>query len=215
MEYSFPFSTCEQPFVFHGIPVQRVSTLLNILSSLVLSILAFQSKSASVMMAILFFSVFECWHAFSHAVHMPGHIQAVVIHLLNYGVVFSTMVALHALIRLPLRKEWGILILAFSMEFIIYILRRKDQYSVVGGTALFVIMWVLVCPYIPPRLYGLLALAATLFIIGVICFFVEHYFCERLMRWKQLPYHALVEVVTMMFLITVAIILIRWQNKIE
>lgn len=80
--YNFPFDTCEKPYE-DGI-TQPYSVAIN--SIVCIMIFYFLCKSQSFQSFLLLFSIlcFELFHVFSHTIHIKGHIQTNIIHILAY-----------------------------------------------------------------------------------------------------------------------------------
>ena len=208
MDFVFPFSTCEN---VNSSGMQPVSALVNIMTTLILVVCIFISNKMPVKIALGSFAMFEAFHAFSHIKHIPGAIQTNIVHVLGYLMSFAT---LYAILALGGKRSHGmaqssILILMGLVALDLYVwIFVKGIYTIFTGLAIFASVVVLNHDILPRLLKrGLpFLLAGLLIIFGL--FVNEHYNCERMMRYKEFPYHIAVEIMGLVLFTALAIMLL-------
>lgn len=199
-QYIFPFTTCEKPTA--GFIAQPVSTAINLLTCIGLLVLLFTSTGqihVSVVSLIISLFAFEMWHAFSHMRHIEGRLQSHVIHALTYLITLTTLLVIHAT-----TGSVHLSLVAVAVAIDIAVLMSGDKnaaLSVVSGVIVFVTAILGNIEVFPPEYMQILV---TLIILGVSAFILEYYFCHVAMNVAVLPYHALVEIITMAFILIFA-----------
>ena len=194
-KYIFPFSTCEKVDIASWV-AQPWSAFVNALSTIILLAMMFIARSPVVKLAILSYAMFEAWHTFSHMVHIPGESQTLVVHILGYVMTFTTLAAIITLSGSGMPPLW------FLLGLVVIIVTDIALFIWVGGlpiiiSGLAVFAFIILANYkiLPAHFYYLL----PYFIVGLavlIALFVnESYNCRWMMEARQLPYHAIVEVV--------------------
>jgi len=192
MEYTFPFSTCEQT---SAVIAQPVSVALNILSIGILLFFLSQSQNLEASILIGLFLLFELVHTWSHIRHVPGNVQVMVIHLLAYALIVGYIQMFYCrfgIVRPALAVLVGGLLV---LDVIFFLSRRSVIYYFTTMSLAFFLIFFMYYPMLPRALQSLVVqiLVAIVIVIGLIL--NERYNCRRMMRLKILPYHALVEFV--------------------
>lgn len=199
--YTFPFNTCEIPSPVSGI-AQPWSFAINLLSTIILGGLATYFQNV----AILSYCVFELFHTFSHAVHLPGRTQHFVAHFLGYVIALSTWWELRRKTGKDVPQEL-LLFLIVVMLFDLYVLFFVGGvWTIFFGLLLLTLIFITYLDSMPPisqRLLGFL-------IIGVLILFIlflnESYNCQKMLKKKKLPYHALIEILGLILFIGLSIL---------
>lgn len=93
MNYTFPFSTCEKANT-SGL-AQPYSLFVNVLSLFVIVYFLCQTKNVYAFLLIFSLLVFELVHTFSHAIHIPSHLQVNIIHSTAYVINFLYLLTLY------------------------------------------------------------------------------------------------------------------------
>jgi hypothetical protein len=214
MNYTFPFSTCESRVTIKGHPSQPFSALINFVSVCILFGLCFVKRKPVILpLTIASYMVLEAWHGYSHAIHIKNtDLQFIIIHCINYLAVFMTMLCVQLLTKKNMWIEWLILVAAFITELVFFIKRKKDQYSVIGGTLLFLLVGILSFRHLPKNSQKFAISAGIIFIIGIVFFVLEFLYCQSWMKKFEFPYHIIIELLTMVFLILVSLTLIKIKN---
>jgi hypothetical protein len=195
MEYNFPFTTCEKPQL-GSIVAQPVSAAINLVTCVCLvAILVFLAKTPFDVLLIISLILFELWHAFSHIRHIPGNIQASVIHGLVYLISALTLLVIY---NVTGTVAIGFVIIAIIIDIIILFCIQNRKIAVISGVFVFAAVLIANIHVFPPLyirvLFGLLC-------IGIIVFLLEHHYCEKAMNVVTLPYHAFVEMVVLTFIL--------------
>lgn len=218
--WSFPFSTCEKPVRAPWGKSQPVSGTINMISTVVLLCLAFLPRSIPFLTRIVIFgfALLEGAHSYSHFKLIKGKFQFRFIHIINYFIVFAAMLNLQFVVckkRKILFLQWFILFTAFLLEFYFFLCGKEKniKHTVVGGTLLFLLVLCFYLPYIPTRLYPLGFVAICVLSIGIINFYLETVNCKKWMETVVLPYHATIEILTMIFLLLVSSLFIGLTKK--
>jgi hypothetical protein len=199
MTYNFPFTTCEKNS--GGFVAQPVSTAINLVACMCLVGILFLAKTPFDTLLIISLILFEIWHAFSHVRHIPGNIQATVIHGLVYLISALTLLVIY---NVTGSVAIGFVIIAVIIDIII-IFCKKRKMAVISGVFVFAAVLIANIHVFPPLyssvLFGLLC-------IGIIVFLLEHHYCEKAMNVLILPYHALVEMVVLTFILIFAYMMV-------
>lgn len=180
---TFPFETCEA--VSSGI-AQPVSASINAVSCAVVFYYFVKNKSVLLLAVLLF----QAFHAFSHAVHLPGATQTNVAHALAYLVNAALFYVGHRRTGLyPSSFILGIVVSDLHAFFTLPLF-----YYVVTQAALFLS---LAAFYVP--LLAVKPLAATAAVI-LLLVLNEKLNCERMLAaYPSVPFHALVEIAGLVF----------------
>ena len=199
MSYSFPFTTCEKNS--GGFVAQPVSTAINLVACMCLVAILFLAKTPFDVLLIISLILFELWHAFSHMRHIPGNIQTTVIHGLVYLISALTLLVIYTVTG---SVAIGFVVIAVIIDIII-LFCKKSKMSVISGVFVFAAVLIANVHVFPPFytyiLFGLIC-------IGIIAFLLEHHYCEKAMKVVVLPYHALVEMVVLTFILIFAYMMV-------
>jgi len=189
--YTFPFDTCEVP-QRDVLVAQPVSSLLVLLSVAVLTSALLRAKSFPVRGLIASFLAFEVFHFLSHAVHVPGKSQVLVIHVLAYVV---NAFYFYALWRFTRRAPSNFLVALVCGLVVV------DVYAVLSLPFMYyfstqVLLFVLLSFYYSKEVVVLQECAVPL-VSGVAVLTLllhnETVNCTTMLRFGRFPYHALVE----------------------
>jgi len=209
MYYQFPRTTCEMPQ--SGVIKQPVSSAINMLTVFGLVVLLIVRKYdwASGIL-VLSLVLFELWHTLSHAIHMKNNIQAIGIHTMAYIIAICIGLLIFARTgSISLYFVW----FAVFMDILVISLRKKigNHWSVITG--IIIIGTLLVENYnkFPNSIQEMFPYFALMFVLGVICFLLETFYCQAAMNKKQLPYHAIVEIIVLVFTLTFANAVLMWK----
>lgn len=209
--FVFPFTTCE--CVSEGGVAQPHSAVVNMITCLTLLGFMFIAKTRPVQILLGTYALFEAWHAFSHIKHIAGNVQTNVVHVLGYIMSFATLYAIIHLSKGTLSTlVLAIICLAILLDIYVWIY-VKSVWTVFTGLLVFAVVVFgnydklpqsfKVC--IPYLIVGLLLLFGL--------FINETYNCERMMRYKVLPYHVLIEILGFILFITIAVLFLKWEQE--
>ena len=192
MEYTFPFSTCERPNV-DGI-AQPYSSLLNVMNSILILYFLLQTKHLYTFFLLFFIFWFEVVHAFSHIIHIPGTIQATIIHLLAGCINASLFFFFYTYLKTS-PANWFLLFCTALVGLDIYLfLNSSILYYFFSQILLFVSIisyyYPLLSPYIQNKMKTIFILVVAIFLL----FLNEKYNCEKMMEVYTLPYHGMIEI---------------------
>jgi hypothetical protein len=194
--FTFPFSTCERPSR-SGVAAQPVSAAINAAAAAGLFASAALATGAlwQVRVALLSYGAFEAWHAWSHAVHVPGTVLADVVHMLGYAMSAATLLALRALDPRPMpAAAWMAIAFAIAVDVVVWVGVHRWAWShlYIVATGLGVLAVVVVAAA-PPRLRASLPWLLAGLLVLLALFVNEAVNCEAMLAAANLPYHAAVE----------------------
>ena len=200
-KYLFPFTTCEKPK--SGLVAQPVSTFVNVLTCigliglLLVTVGTEGPLSTPVVALVLALIAFELWHAFSHMRHIEGRLQAYVIHALTYLIAFMTLWVIYTSMG---SVHLGLVAFAIALDIAI-LFSNQTKLSVLSGVLVFVAVILGNIGAFPPKHLPILF---ALIVLGAAVFLMEHHFCQVAMNAVEMPYHAIVEIIVMTFILTFA-----------
>jgi len=206
MEYNFPFTTCEKP-LSGSFVAQPVSAAINFFGcACLIGILLFEKKplTTPTVFFILSLIAFNLAHAFSHTYHIKGRIQSRVIHAFTYIIAFMILLVVYT-------KTGSVNIALVSLAVTIDIFMLIYDYttlSVISG--IFIVVATIIGNIdVFPTEYLMILFPVTL--IGIAYFLIELRFCDAAMKIAVLPYHAIGEIITLIFLIIFAKMIISLE----
>lgn len=213
--YVFPFDTCE--LVHTGAMVaQPASASINAISTVMLVAATWIARTSSVRLTLLCYAAFEAWHTWSHIVHIAGHAQKRVVHVLGLLMAFSTLSMIQSLSRrAPMSPTFvGVLVMLLAIDLTITWASTVDILGIASGLAVFV--WI-VCGrwrYLPRHVRR-----ALLFVVPAIGMLLAMFVNEAVNCKKMLdvsaafPYHALIEIVGLMLFASISYLWLMWESK--
>jgi len=199
--YIFPFTTCERKNP-DGFVAQPYSFVVNFMTAMVLLFILGRAKAAppAAMLVVGLLAVFELWHAFSHFKHISGQMQRTVIHTLVY---FISAAFLYFIVSSGIYEDaqdrwvffWIAAVVALDAAALTF--GSEAHWSVITGVLVFacILFWF-------RRIFDAVTLAAfsVLIVIGIVMFLLEKKYCTAALKWRVLPYHAIVEIVVSSFI---------------
>jgi hypothetical protein len=196
--YTFPFSSCEK--VSDGAIAQPVSTTINVIVCLsLLAILIYKKPSVHSSVLILTLFVFELWHAYSHARHIPGMTHTYIIHGLTYAIAAASAALIystHGSVHLQLAC------VAIVIDVIVGYLNIR-KWSVVTGVMVLAAVLVENYRLLPRQTQHMFPVFVLLALSGTLAFLYEAANCSETMANMRL--HALVELIVMAFILLYAL----------
>jgi hypothetical protein len=212
MDYKFPFSTCEHP-TKHALVQQPYSTAINALSTLVLFMFAMFARTLPVQTTIIVYALFEAWHTMSHMQHIPGKIQKFVVHALGLSMAFATGWAIQSFTNAPVTM-WYIapIVVLVIVDTLVTTLYKNDLLGFATGLAIFA--WVVIghWSYYPTFVKNTVVWLLLGVVILMALFVNEWKNCDRMQKWRVLPYHALIEVLGLVLFSVLALLLLKWER---
>lgn len=217
MSYQFPFDTCEKKRL-GSIPIQPYSFSVNVATTLMLAYLAiFICQTPEVRFLLFSFTAFEAWHSFSHAVHiqMSPNLQNRVVHAIGYMMFISTYLVMEAFDQHhdPQNDSVNKAMLFFIGILDMWVLKRLGGvYSIASGLGVYVTTVCVKFHAIPLEMHAsMLGTMAGTAILTL--FFINEAFCgEKMMKWKALPYHIIIEMLGLYLFWRLAWFFIEWEN---
>ena len=210
--YNFPFDTCEYCEDRRRFIAQPYSFSINLLSSIILLGFCVIVKSIPVKITICSYFLFEVFHTFSHAQHISGDIQKYIVHYLAYFMILAT---LYAILYLSNTKLTDLEFLAIILIVLI------DQYSKTTfemfstGMLLFSVVILTQYKKLPNEFKNVLQ---YIFLPGLIILWILLYNetknCQRMLAWKNLPYHAAIEIIGIVLFTFLAYSFYIWEKSI-
>lgn len=210
MTFRFPFTTCEKNT--KGVISQPFSATVNAITFFALLFLSFWAKTISVRILLISFAAFEAWHTFSHMKHVEGNIQTNIIHILAYFMGFATLYAILYLSKNDLSKFSSFLLVSAIIIDVYFFVYVKGVWSVLSGLVVFAVI-----------VFGNYGLLPNFFkeyvpylITGVILLSIvianEAYNCEKMMIYKNLPYHVAIEIIGFALFISLSLLFLKWES---
>lgn len=209
--YAFPFDACEK--ITEGIIKQPISAAINIISCIIILYFYYYAKTNAVRFLFGTFFVFQLWHAFSHTYHIQGNIQANVSHIISYLILLGTLYAILNLSKSTL-SNLKLIIISLLIIIDIYVwIFIGGVWSIIVNLSL--LAFIIFSSY--NKLPKFFKKAIPLLAIGLIILFAfelnEAYNCEKMLEYKQLPYHALVEIVGLLLFTSLTYFFHKWEKN--
>jgi len=213
-DYLFPFKTCEARV--DGPVAQPYSFVVNLVSTIVLLGFVCKASNNYVKIMLLTYAIFEAWHTYSHMKHLSGEYQKDVVHVLGYLLSITTLLAIYSLSKKKLSSMpilTMILLLCVVMFDIYAVIEMKGIYSLLSGLMILVVVIITHLHLFPSSFKRLTKwLFPGIILLGILLV-NESYQCEKMMSFKQLPYHVLVEVVGLALFVMLGYGFLRWDRK--
>ena len=194
-KYIFPFSTCERSDTSSWV-AQPYSAFINAISTIILLAMMMQAEPLVSKPTILSYALFEAWHTYSHMVHIPGESQTLVVHILGYSISFTTLAAIIILSGSGMPAWWFVLgLMVIIVSDIALFIRVGGLPIIISGLAIFAFIVIANYKLLPPHFYHLLPYFMVGLALLIALFVNESYNCQSMMESRQLPYHAITEIV--------------------
>ena len=193
-EYTFPFNTCEKPNQ-KGV-AQPYSVLFNVINCIIIFYFLYHTRTFHAFILLFFILIFESFHVFSHAIHIPGSIQINITHMLSYFINFSFLFFFyHYVNQLP--SSWFILLYVLLICFDIYVfLNRNVVYYIFSQALLFLSVLFYYYPFLSTHIKQTIHVIFFLVAIIIVLFINEKYNCKSMMSvYPHFPYHVLIETI--------------------
>jgi len=184
---------------------QPVSTFVNLLTCIGLIALLLVTKrplQMPVVSLVIALIAFELWHAFSHMRHIEGRLQSHIIHALTYVIAFITLLVIYTATG---SVHLGFVVAAVALDIAILV-SNHTKLSVLSGVFVFVAALLGNIGAFPQKHLPILFM---LIVLGAAVFLLEHRFCQAAMNVVVLPYHAIVEIIVMAFILIFANMMLR------
>lgn len=212
MNYTFPFSTCEQP----SKPIaQPISSLLGLISICILVSFLVTTRYSEAQFIIGLFLLFEIVHTWSHAYHIPGKIQVIMIHLIAYAILSSYLWMFYS--RYNVGNPWimAAICIVIGIDLIFFISRFPFIYYFISMSIAFLLVFFNYYPRIPSKFHPIVNRIIATALIIILLILNEVYNCEAMMKWRVLPYHALVEIAVCVILYFICIFITRFVATVK
>lgn len=193
--YMFPFNTCESTSD-ESWPKQPVSFMLNMVTTMVLLLMARRAPTVQSRVAIYSLVLFEFVHAASHAWHIRGHVQQNTMHFLTYIIAATLWWALvdstgHVFTTLEYTMIAGLL-----MVDVASVASQRTFPMLLSGSFILASVLLVFTPHLNNKQYILVPWIVLAAVCGITLVFLEQRYCTVIMSWKPFPYHSLVEMST-------------------
>lgn len=188
MNNIFPFDTCETVNK-NGI-AQPYSFAINIITCLII-INSYNKNNNILLLALLLFQIF---HTFSHAIHLPGKSQTFIQHLLAYFVNISFLYYLYKQTNI-LPNRMFLFLLFLLVLFDLYALKNLPLiYYFYSQIVVFGLLYLFYLKKIPKLQNNFKLLFFLILIISLLALNEKKY-CERMLeKYPQFPFHILIEI---------------------
>jgi len=212
MKYTFPFNTCET--IHDNTIAQPVSTIINLLSAAVLSVMVLFANHLYTQILFIIFAAFEFYHALSHTRHR--HYDKYVIHILSYILAFSLWYTIHALVRLDHMPLLPVILISVAIlaDIVAYTLTRGHGIStIITGLLVISVAAMSYWPYMPKRIrIRFITLIAGIGVL-ILLFINEMVNCNLMLKYKRFPYHAIIEIWGLLLFILLGTTFISWESQ--
>ena len=204
--YIFPFSTCERP---SDNIAQPISASINAISTLILFCMMLIAKTIPVQLALFSYVCFEGWHTYSHMYHHSGKIQTLIVHILGYFMSFATLYAILVYSKAIPSKTF-ILLLAIFIAIDIYCFIKIKGISTIITGLIILLLIVGFNYYNLPLLFKKYYPYFTLGVFIIIGLFInEKIICQKMLEYKELPYHSIIEIIGLILFVMLGVCLLK------
>ena len=191
-EYIFPFHTCETPQDI-GL-AQPYSTAANIGTCLIILYFIGQARTLRAVLLLTSFLLFEAFHAFSHAVHVPGTMYTGITHTLAYGILGAFAWSLYQ----ATKQRPGVLFMLFLaaiMMLDMYCFMNRSFIEYIGTTSLLLLTLLgYYYPHVSSSVQRYIQVATALTGSILWLFVNEKKHCASwLAQHPEVPYHLIIE----------------------
>jgi hypothetical protein len=190
--YTFPFSTCEKANT-SGL-AQPYSVFVNVLSLLVILYFLCQTKNVYAFLLMLSLLAFEIVHTFSHAIHIPSHLQVNIIHSTAYLINLLYLLTLYNYTQHAPSLLFGsylFLLLLFDIYSFAFL---SIVFYLTSSIMIFISILLYYLQYLPKNMqhyvYTIVALGVSILLL----FYNETVNCSvMLATMPSFPFHAILE----------------------
>jgi hypothetical protein len=168
------------------------------------------AKRMSVRYTFGILIIFELWHCFSHARHVPGKMQAIVIHAVAYLFQAGLLWVFYDISeRFPSLPMIGVMVVVTSWDLYAFVKLPFIHYFF---ASLLLLMLILVSyvDLIPSRSLSILAVLLAALILVV---FNETRHCQRMLQHKVFPYHIMIEILGVIIFLVLGNILLELKKS--
>jgi hypothetical protein len=192
MNYTFPFSTCERANT-SGL-AQPYSVFVNVLSLFVIVYFLCQTKNVYSFLLILSLLVFEFVHTFSHAIHIPSHLQVNIIHSTAYVINLFYLLTLSNYTHHAPSLLFGaylFLLLLFDIYSFAFL---SMVFYLTSSIMIFISILLYYLQYLPKNLQHYIYTIVALGIAILLLFYNETVNCSAMLAFMpSFPFHAILE----------------------
>lgn len=208
MTYKFPIETCEKPNK-DLIIMQPFSAFINLLSCIIIIYFIYKCKSIYVKLLLISFLLFELAHTFSHIRHIDTKIQSNMIHFIVYLIGLNLIFTIQYLSKQKYNL-WYLLLIIIIIDLYIWIYIR-DIYMIISG--LFIMIFIITSSYhFLPDFFKkkMTFLLFTAFIL-LLVLYNESINCDKMIKFKNLPYHAITEIIGLILFTSLSYLFVKWD----
>ena len=192
MEYTFPFHTCETPK--KGI-AQPYSALFNLFNTIMIFyFLQYTTKTYTFLLLFSIF-IFEAFHLLSHIVHIQGHIQINVTHLLAYFMNIAFFYAFYSSTHVVPSFLFMIYLCMVICIDIYSFFHLSFVYYLTTTSLIYLSLLFYYFPYLPPSVQKNIYTIIALIGVVILLFLNESLHCKKMMSMYSFPYHIFIETV--------------------
>lgn len=204
--WRFPYSTCENKVGEH----QPYSVMVNKLILVMLGVQLLRARNMHVKLFFFALMLFELLHTISHYKHMDGFDNY--IHVVGYFVLFTLYLCLRNLTGRELHgSEVAVMVSVLVVDMYLF-MHAKGFYMVLSLISAHILLLLFYYRNIPVGLRGHLVLSVALIMLITCLFINEIQNCDAMMKWKELPYHAGVEIVGFFILYNYTVMFNKWSK---
>lgn len=191
-DFVFPFSSCEKPQKI-GI-AQPYSVFINIISIFVILYFLIQTKNIYPFLLILSLLIFECLHTFSHAIHLPGYIQIIMVHSIAFIINILYLITLYYYTDQIPNIYFSVFILCLFLFDIYSFMFLSFVYYFSSSMIIFFSILIYYYQYIPKNKQSYIITILLLGFSILILFYNEKYNCKNMLSmFPGFPFHVLLE----------------------
>jgi hypothetical protein len=194
MNYIFPFDTCEKVNK-NGI-AQPYSVFFNLITCSIIFYFLLKTKTARSFILLFSILIFESFHVFSHAIHIPGPIQINITHLLTYCMNLAFFNLFYSFTHF-FPSYVFIIYMFFLVIFDIYAFCNYSfVYYLITQSIVFISILFYFYRLLPNSLKKSIQLIFVLVFLVIMLFLNEKHNCSLMLSsYPHFPYHIIIETV--------------------
>jgi hypothetical protein len=197
-DFTFPFDSCEKPqetIEIGGIKIaQPWSVAANMVSIFVILFFLFKTKKVYTFLLIFMFLLFESFHTFSHAIHLEGKMQYLIVHILATLINVCYLYAFYKSTKVFPSKLFIAFIAAVEIADIYAFNYFSFLYTFITQLVIFVSIFLYYKPHLPAKYQGNIPYILSIVFLIILVLANERYNCDKMLAvFPDFPFHIMIE----------------------
>jgi hypothetical protein len=197
-DFTFPFDTCEKPqqtFELGGLIVaQPWSVAVNMISISIIVYYLLKTKKVYTFVLIFMLFLFELFHTFSHATHLNGKTQNIIVHVLAILVNICYLYAFYKSTKLLPSKQFIVFITAIGILDIYFLNYFTFLYTVFTQILIFSCIFLYYKSKLSLEYQTRIPYIIVIMILIIIVLANERYNCKKMLEiYPNFPFHIIIE----------------------